>query len=233
MLTRRKRILLVSGLLVFAFGLAVLLQPRKEPRYDGRYLSEWMEEQAYGVTAFEAYAVEQAIKHIGTNGLSFYVAWIGLQTPPWKHNLFETLPNWLKHNGFVADWLGQKNYLRSSFGMKAIWVLGTNATSAIPKLQAKLQNRTNFSLVLDASQALAGIGPPSLLTLRSAFDDPEQINRQAILWSIRWLSFRGCSNDCMPIVIAALEDDDANIRASATNFLKFTSSDKFFGDPPL
>jgi hypothetical protein len=229
---RRKLIFLAIVLLVVAVGLVLILRPRNEPKYQGRYLSEWMEDHVQKVTPAEARAVNEAIENIGTNGLPFYVAWVGLRTPQWKHSLFEKLPDWLRQIGFIANGLEQKNYLRTAFGVKAIWLLGTNAVSAIPQLQAKLENRTNFYLVKDASRALAGIGPPSVPALRSAFANPEQINRPAILWSFRWLSFSGCSNDCMPIVIAALEDDDANVRASATNFLRMRSSDELFGDPP-
>ena len=232
MIKHRKRILLAMVFLVFVAGLTFLLLRRNEPKYHGRYLSEWMEDHVQKVTPAEARAVNEAIKNIGTNGLPFYVGWVGLRTPQWKNGLFDKLPNWLRQIEFIADGLEQKNYLRDAFGMKAIWLLGTNAASAIPQLQAKLENRTDFYLVKDASRALAGIGPPSVAALRSAFANPEQINRPAILWSFRWLSFSGCSNDCMPIIIAALEDDDANVRASATNFLRMRSSGELFGDPP-
>ena len=121
MLKHRKRVLFVGVFAVLVLGLALILLPRNEPKYQDRYLSEWMEVlNKPNPTGDEVQAVRYAVKQIGTNGLPMFVAWMSAETPLWKESLQRKLPPQLGQNEAVANWLGRKDVLRAVLGMNGI-----------------------------------------------------------------------------------------------------------------
>src|SRR5262245_49074272 len=172
MLKRRKRILAVGVLLVFALGLAWFFRPRNEPKYQGRYLSQWADQLTRPEpTENDRIAVWHALEQIGTNGLPMYVAWMSVETPPWKWSLRRKLPAKLAENKTIANWLGGKDRMRAALGMHGIELCGTNAASAIPALNSLMITRTNTLEQQFAIDALTGIGGHSIPVLKTAFAD--------------------------------------------------------------
>ena len=234
MFQHRKRILFVSALLVFAFGLVLFVRPRNEPQYQGRYLSEWMKDlipQPNSANAKVEAAARRAIEEIGTNGLPTYLAWLSREPPPWKKSVFSKLPLRLKQNRWLADWLVLSGNRRQQLAIQGFVILGTNAAAAIPELSSLMRNRTNANLCSQASFAPASIGPASIPALRSAFADSQQINREKIFSSIMMLSIHQGSKECLPIITAALEDVNPVVRALATNCFKWKLGDNILADP--
>src|SRR5687767_6415836 len=95
MLKHRKRLLLIVVFLVIVVvaGLFLSSHPRKEPQYQGRYLSEWLHDllpQPNATDPEVGAAARRAIEEIGTNGLPTYFAW--LKPSPWKESVFNKLP---------------------------------------------------------------------------------------------------------------------------------------------
>ena len=233
MLKHRKRILLAALLLVFALGLALFLRPRNEPRYQGRYLSEWM--QVFTVQdpdPDQLEAAKRAVQKIGTNAVPIFVAWMHSETPKWKHSLRWKLPPSIVQDDHIASWLGGYDVRRLGLGAHGLWILGTNAATAIPELNNMMQNRTNTMLAHQAIYALTGIGGDSIPVMQAAFSDPQFPYRLTILWNLRSLAFSGHTNECMPIIIGALEDWDARVRSKATNFLQVPTYREFINNLP-
>jgi len=229
----RKRLLLVSVLLAAALVLTMILLPRNEPKYQDRYLSEWVADLRPDATVAQREAARQAVVNIGTNCIPAFVEWLGADTPKWKIFFYRMLPSRLQQNLSVANW-ARKDVIRAGQAMEGIWLLGTNAAGAIPQLDYQLRHRTDedqsrsrlwgFMVI----HALAGIGVDSAPVLKAAFADPKQSNRYDILWSLRWLALNGHTNECMPSLLAALEDQDPKVRARATNLLQVVSTNELY-----
>lgn len=230
----RKRILLTGVLLVFALGLAWFLRPRNEPKYQGRYLSEWADLLTRPEpTEADRRAVWHALEQIGTNGLPMYVAWMSVETPRWKWSLRGKLPGTLAQNKTIANWLGEKDRIRAALGMHGIEFCGTNAASAIPALNSLMINRTTTLEQQFAIDALTGIGGQSIPVLKAALADQHHPFRTRILMSMHRLSLSGYTNECMPTLIAALEDCNPSVREMATNLLQGTFTNHLRGIAPL
>src|SRR5258708_7604582 len=101
---KRRVIMVVGGCLVLAFA-AVLLWPReREPRYNGRALSEWLvrcdasvwpeemgnvssalpNEQTDKAASERQDEANNAVRRIGTKALPCLVKWISYHPPTWK-----------------------------------------------------------------------------------------------------------------------------------------------------
>ncbi|HEX5219790.1 MAG TPA: hypothetical protein VFZ59_09505 [Verrucomicrobiae bacterium] len=200
MLQHRKCILLAVVLLVVALRLVSLLLPPNVPKYQGRYLSDWMDDYPLRGTNFAQHsATREAVQQIGTNAVPIFVKWLGTETPAWKKFVRRRVPmRFLQSEGYLSDWLGAQDAKRVGLGMSGISILGTNSASAVPELERLLRNRTDPYAVFMTIHALAGIGGESVPVLKAAFADPTQPQRAPILWCLRRLSFNGHSNECVP-----------------------------------
>jgi hypothetical protein len=93
-------------------------------------------------------------------------------------------------------------------------ILGTNAISATPELEALMKDPTNPSRSARAMLALGGIGEPAIPALKAAFADPNRSDRQHVLNTISLL----WTDAKWPIIAEALNDRDVIVREAATNF---------------
>ena len=76
----RKRATIISlAILLISVGTCVLWPTKPEPSYRGRRLSEWLPGYNAAATANELARTEEAIRHIGTNGLPFLLEWINYE----------------------------------------------------------------------------------------------------------------------------------------------------------
>jgi hypothetical protein len=229
MLKHRKRFLLIAVFFVVVAGLFLSSRPRNEPKYEGRYVSDYLAAYAGNgkvPSRDEVAAAELAIRSIGTNGIPTYLGWLSQDPPPWKKRVFSKLPPLLAKNKLVAEWLVMKDERRQANACEAFWILGEDAAPAIPELCSLMRSRTNLSTQI--SFVMTGIGPVAIPALRSALADPQHPTREQIFSSIAMLSVREGSNECMPIITAALEDSNPVIRVLATNRFKWTGGENVF-----
>jgi hypothetical protein len=214
--TKRKKVLLTISLLALATVAFFALRPRNEPKYEGRYLSDWVSE--YARTTFDDMGTPEAnraMAAMGTNALTQMVAWMRYEQPLWKERIYHKLHNWVQNRGLVAKALGVTARERADDCRVIFFGLGTNAVSAIPALTAMLQETNQPMSAYRAQAALAGIGKPALPVLQAAFDRPGQPHRAGVF---KWLLSSTRTHDPdrqETLLVKGLTDKDAAVREHA------------------
>jgi hypothetical protein len=162
--------LIFIGVLGLVALIAIVVRPDGEPSYGGRSLSYWVGRL---VPAGEpAAAVEEAIRHIGTNALPYLLEWIQQERPlstPSKRQLYEITGGLLKKYDI---WLEHKEYILAGQATEALQILASQAGGTIPQL---LRLMTNYfdgpSTAERASKVIVSMGTnarpalPALITL--------------------------------------------------------------------
>jgi HEAT repeats len=131
---------LLIGLAVCAaiVAIVVALIPR-EPKYEGRTLSEWIKEANPRHSAnYRQRKDFEAVRHIGTNGLPWLVKWIGIKDPPWwRLRLIaasQKLPQWMQTK-LTQPILGDgSNEKYRQMALDGFFILGPQAGPATVEL---------------------------------------------------------------------------------------------------
>ena len=227
MTTKRRKLL--GFVLIAVIGGAVaygLLKRRDEPKYQGRYLSDWLEQysqarQRYWKERTPAeIEAEAAVQNIGTNAVPYFVKWIAKEAPAWRISLIQTIPGAITNREPLPGWLEGNALRRDRYAYFGFMILGTNAVSAIPDLEAMINNPTNSKARVRARFALAHIGPPALPVFKAVLADPNHPDRDLIIHSLaRMAAFHG-TNSCWPVLIESLNHEDLNVRIITTNIVE-------------
>src|SRR5688572_24228507 len=128
---RPRAALIVALLIVAAVLIGWLAVNDKEPRYDGRPLTYWVEALASGKEN-RAHA-EEAIQKIGTNAFPSVLRWIRSPEPKYRkslRSLAEKLPNALR-----PKWAREDYIAPAARAMIAIKALGHRAHLLVPELE--------------------------------------------------------------------------------------------------
>ena len=146
-MTKRKLLLLLVACIAIG-ALVVTATKNREPTYNGRTLSEWLD---LGRSDINPAQRTHAVQQIGTNALPFLLAWIQDQPSPFEL----TLSDWL--------WRLHITYRRAERPRSAFFgfaALQEQAKPAIPALALLVDstNRTEFWAI----QALGVIGKDAL-----------------------------------------------------------------------
>lgn len=177
---RRIRALMVLAMcvLVTIGGVAILLGD-KEPEYNGKKLSEWLnlyEEARFKEDKQNQQAAAAAIQHIGTNALPWLVKWIKYGRPAWKDRIAGLIVKIPSRT--IARWYMEGERLGFDAVM-AFEVLGPKAAPAVPELERIIQNsRGGFSQGW-AMEALGSIGKDAFPMLIAALGNPKTQCRAA------------------------------------------------------
>ena len=134
-------------------------EAKREPEYNGRPLSYWIEEYW-----LEGPAEEQAIQRIGTNAFPFLLRWI--RTPEARHRLIllplaRELPDFIK-----PKWADNNYNRRSLYSAHAFVVLGNQAGPVVPELSrigADTENPGPADMALTALSYMGSNGVPALV----------------------------------------------------------------------
>jgi hypothetical protein len=107
---RRSRILIILAVVCVLAGIGVVaLWPReREPEYNGKKLSEWLEISASRKYNDRWPQAEDAVRHIGTNALPWLSKWMSYESPKWKDQMarwkvWNILPRQLYRLVYNAD----------------------------------------------------------------------------------------------------------------------------------
>lgn len=205
-----KRLRFALVILVLAVvGLAAwsLLRSR-EPVYKGKRLSEWTELLAtMDASAEEISEATAAVRYIGTNAISFFLADLQAKRLPW-----EPISPWLDRWSPISVELPTINARRAR-GFKGFEVLGSTAEPALQRLQELMGAKDN-EMALLARYALGAIGTDEAVSVLTC--DLTNANLMLRLESISYLgSLQDRALPAIPALVTNLESGDPLIRRYA------------------
>jgi hypothetical protein len=161
---RWRRVVLIAVGLIVVTIVAVLIWPgEKEPVYQGKKLSEWID----GVTKFsvdvpDIHEREGAVREIGTNALPFLVKWIAeTGDVPGQSKMQDFVMRSNEKTGLRLYDMRLRKWQRGSDSAWAFNCLGDAARAASPEL-IRLSQSTNFYVALRATEALGHINFPDV-----------------------------------------------------------------------
>src|SRR5688572_17522960 len=169
---RPRAALIVALLIVAAALIGWLAVSDKEPRYDGRPLTYWVEALASGKE--DRAQAEEAIQKIGTNAFPFLLRWIRSPEQKYRKSL-----RWLAAklpNGLGPKWAREDYIAPPSRAMIAIKALGHEARSLVPELE-RLAADPNAEGADAALRALARMGSNGVPALLAAIRNPSHPQR--------------------------------------------------------
>lgn len=216
---------LLRTLLVSAAILTILVvcffavQAPPEPAYRGKTLTAWLQTYAPssrpGRHSAEWNATDDAVRHIGTNGIPVLLQLLRQKDSPLKLYLVEFAQKcWLIKGSFVSS--GERNIEAS----RAFIALGDTAKDAVPALIEIYEANISVESRCAVEDALAWIGPaakPAIPMLLQAATNSNARVRAGALWAL------GDIHDqpelCLPTLIRALGDSDNWARLSSVHAL--------------
>jgi hypothetical protein len=158
---RWRRLLIIPAVCIAVIAIVVALIPR-EPKYDGRTLSEWLTIAAPGTNPDpESSRAIEAVHRIGTNGLPWLIKWMSYEPPRWKYRASATAA---KLPQPIADRL--ENLIMGNEDSPNSWaedgfeILGPEASAAVPDLLRMLSRDPDWFHMASTPglRALADIG---------------------------------------------------------------------------
>lgn len=207
-------------LIAFAFGVIMVVGislcfSNREPSYNGRNLSAWLEDYvrasyrvggsgniSFGIfDPAKAAAAREAIIAIGTNAIPFLVSKIS-QKPPFYEALHKTFPQLQRHRE-----------LQYREGESGFCILGASANSAVPKLCVLLGD-DDLWVNSAAGECLVLIGKDSIPGLLSAI--------RAAPRDVRWAYLEELGTNATPAIPTLVQwttDSDTNIVIGACHAL--------------
>ena len=191
---------------ISAVSIHSLLQ--REPSYDGRTLSQWLEDFDLGA-ANRCERAADAIDEIGTNAIPRLLSLLGAKDTPLDEAMAEINDT---QSIMAIDWdTAFDSHWRALRGFEA---LGDKAVAAIPTLATALERGENPAFV---SFALASIGVEALPSLQSASTNQ---NHGVRMSSIAALGILGAeARPAIATLIACLTDANATVRRCAADAL--------------
>jgi len=154
----RRLWLIFIGVLVLSALIVVVVRPDREPKYQGRSLSEWLARLAAGPDGDppqQAQEAQQAIRHIGTNALPYLLEWVQYERPRWKSSLNRITGGRLGKYDLLLDY---KNEPRADQAAEAFLPLGPQACGAITRLLRLMNNTNRDDSVARAAIAIGNMG---------------------------------------------------------------------------
>jgi hypothetical protein len=215
-----RRLLLVLLASVAVAGAVVLIWPKeREPVYQGKTLSQWLELHNGGVITWagevQVREAGKALRCIGSNGVPFLLRWAEYQPPAWKKK-FSGIIRRLPVDLNFKDWKAE----RAALAWLALGDLGPQARSAIPEL-TRLMNDTN--VVFDYQEpvyTLGHLGEEALKPLLAVLSNPRHQYCTAAALVIATMKGLGTNRvQAVPILIRHLNDKDNAVATVAARAL--------------
>jgi HEAT repeat protein len=252
---RRRTYFVVFGIILLALIGGAMVFHSPEPCYEGRALSEWMEDWAsntvfvvngepssfidlYGPTGQRHRALRDAatnaICHMGAKAFPHLLNWLEYEQPAWKKRFWIYLSG--SKNRLIRQNRGglvrrlERPAILSYVTYDALLALGPAAEEAVPGL-TKLLNSGKPAVALRAASVLSKIGPKGLPPLVDTLADLSRINRAQIAHCIAYMG-TNC-RPAMPVLIRCLSDSDSAVRNYARSALRQLKPDPSLIVPQL
>lgn len=206
---------LVLLLLLAAFmaGLSAYLLRQREPVYQGRPLSKWLEELEYSRLQDGRGSSAEALRHMGTNAMPTLVKMLRARDSELKLQLIRLA----RKQGLVR--VGPFRFhptpglVRCRTAIAACELLGPSARSAIPELVALLRE-TEPQTGYAAARALGAIGAEAIPALVSELANENKETRLRAVMAMG--AFPKGSTVLVPPLLRSLHDPGADVRNMAT-----------------
>src|SRR5512133_2428574 len=232
---RLRQLALLLGLALLFLGTLSyqLFRVPREPVYQGKALSEWLQTYNPGSASGRGSpawkATDDALSHIGTNAIPFLLKRLRAHDSSLKLR-------------FVA--LAQKQHLikihfvpaatRSIEASRAFIVLGNTAKDAIPDLIKAYEETESVEARSTIEDVFAWVGPdarPALpLLLRAATNSNNRVRANA-LWALGEIHAE--PNSCVPALLQGLDDADPWVQTCAAHALGMFGPDASAAVPAL
>jgi hypothetical protein len=165
---RWRKLLIVLAVIAAVIAIILALIPR-EPKYEGRTLSEWIKDSAPRKSPDpETSRAIEAVRHIGTNGLPWLLKWIGAKEPSgWQVKLTTAshLPDWVRSQ-LLPSLLGFNSYYgHRRAALDGFLILGPDAAPAVPELFQIIAASPNGSPAYGALESISIAGIPGALNV--------------------------------------------------------------------
>ena len=168
MTSRRAAAGLGCALLVVLLAL-LFRGTEREPRYQGKTLSGWLQEGAWTSLRLTS-TQEEAVRSMGTNALPFLVKWVQYVTPPWRVRFTMTVRRVV---GRFWVLFRDPRMERARISLACLQMLGPDVRPVMPEL-VKMMKQTNVVVAVRALQIVDGAGKAGIPALLDVLT-----NRQA------------------------------------------------------
>jgi hypothetical protein len=174
---RRRVFILIAGFILVVIGLVAFWPGGREPQYQGKKLSEWIDiagsnlsgpdlailgESGNFNTISNVLALEavRAVRSIGSNALPCLVSWIAYERPAWREKalrVYEILPARLQSNK-VENWIFGTGETRRTLAILGFVILQRDAGPAVPGLVRIVEDSKSQRCQYDALVCLRMVG---------------------------------------------------------------------------
>jgi hypothetical protein len=212
---------MIATAIILGLSWFVLIHQR-EPRYNGRSLSEWLSLHAWRQRATEDGSAD-AVRHIGTNALPFLIRWVDQFQPmsPRQRRLSRmVVQRWgpeTPGREFLMDLIIGRQ-LRAGRAISAFEILGETARDAAPELERIATRRDTRSAIaaIDALSCLRRAGFHPLLSVISNTALPLKIRDRALASVIGLGSLGTNARPTAVLLIRCLDDPQLATNAALT-----------------
>lgn len=207
---------------IFILALVVLAWPRREPVYEGKPLSYWVE-RSNQIEEFNGVPedAQVAIRAIGPKAVPFLLEWM----PHYERQR----PEFLKA---LSQWVGRwfskpsTNAPPSEYGLDfAWWALGEKGKSAIPVLARNLNKspfnmRVDYDVWTESAKAISYLGPDAIAPMLTAATNMSAQGRRETWELIHNFENLGTNGEpAVPALISWANDGEFFVRAAVMSAL--------------
>ena len=221
----RRLIVLLLAITVLAIGAWLMSSRQSEPSYGGRKLSEWLVEYQPDGSEETRNQAGDAIRHIGTNGIPYYLKWVQHEAPSWKIKMYLMIKGipWIGQHWRASD----KNFICADVAPYTFQILGSKAEGAIPELVRIMNNPRGLKSrpASSAAMALALIGEPAVPHFSALLTNPVAYSRAKAAIFLAGLGSK--ARPAVPALVQALNDDDHQVRVSVEIALREIDPEAF------
>jgi hypothetical protein len=215
---KRRRIIVILGALVVGVAAVAFWPGEKEPEYQGKKLSQWLEPALKGYRNEKEWALDAekalgaaAVRQIGTNALPYLLKSIRYEPPAWRRNPPQVI--------FKLPFHAYRLFMDAAEprAVTAVWgfeILGTEARTAVPELTRILRYGTWLRTRERAARALGYVGEDGVNALTSALEDLQTPRRRVLMLELGHAAHRGADiSRAVPVMLGCMGDRENGLSA--------------------
>jgi hypothetical protein len=216
---RRRRVIIVLAVCVLVGIGAVSFWPgEREPEYNGKKLSEWIEIcWEIGLDDSQNLEAQKVVQTIGTNGLQSLLKWAGQGVPVWQIRVAE----WCQQ--FHVDWLEHRVWARNRRNLNAwaaLRLFGAGATAAVREVYRIAIDSNLYEVTASAIRFLSEIGPNGVPPLLHVIAEGKGERRVQGIVHIGEIPNVGTNAAAVvAVLMKCLDENDENVAGCAAESL--------------